>query len=87
MVSSLTLIVTFLPIDRLRISNVPGPKFTTEPSLIRTSRYAPGANVAVPQEPGLDTANLVHAADIWYSVKKNWCLSARRRLDATRDTR
>ena len=48
--------------------------------------YVPGASVAVPQEPGVDTTNLVHAADIWYSVKKNWCLSARRRLDAARVT-
>jgi hypothetical protein len=49
--------------------------------------YVPGANVAIPEEPGVDTTNLVHAADIWYSVKKNWCLSARRRLDAIRITR
>jgi hypothetical protein len=48
--------------------------------------YVPGASVAVPQEPGVDTTNLVHAADIWFSVKKNWCLSARRRLDAARVT-
>jgi hypothetical protein len=48
--------------------------------------YAPGTSVAVPDEHGVDTTNLVHAADIWYSVKKNWCLSARRRLDATRVT-
>jgi hypothetical protein len=49
--------------------------------------YVPGANVAVPEGPGVDTTNLVHAADIWYSVKKSWCLSARRRLDVTRVTR
>jgi hypothetical protein len=48
--------------------------------------YVPGANVAVPEEPGVDTTNLLHAADIWYSVKKNWCLSARRRLDPARVT-
>ncbi|HET7032636.1 MAG TPA: hypothetical protein VFJ48_05890, partial [Casimicrobiaceae bacterium] len=44
--------------------------------------YVPGTKVAVPADPGIDTTNLIHAADIWYSVKKNWCLSARRRLDA-----
>jgi hypothetical protein len=48
--------------------------------------YVPGAGVTLPDEQGVDTINLVHAADIWYSVKKNWCLSARRRLDATRVT-
>ena len=49
--------------------------------------YVPGTKVAIPEEPGLDTTNLVHAADIWYSVKKNWCMSARRRLDAIRVAR
>ena len=44
--------------------------------------YVPGTKVAVPADPSIDTTNLIHAADIWYSVKKNWCLSARRRLDA-----
>jgi hypothetical protein len=46
--------------------------------------YVPGANLAVPEGPGVDTTNLIQAADIWYSVKRNWCLSARRRLDAAR---
>jgi len=31
------------------------------------------------QPPG-DTANVVHAADIWHSVKRHWCLQARRLL-------
>jgi len=39
--------------------------------------YAPGENRAVPAA-AIDTANLLHAADIWYSVKKHWCLEARR---------
>ena len=46
--------------------------------------YVPDAKVAVPDGPGVDTTNLVHAADIWYSVKKNWCISAQRRLLASR---
>ncbi len=46
--------------------------------------YFPGAAIALPDQQGIDTTNLVHAADVWYSVKKTWCLSARRRLDATR---
>jgi hypothetical protein len=45
--------------------------------------YAPGGSAAPPREHGIDTTNLIHAADIWYSVKKNWCLSARRRLLAS----
>ena len=44
--------------------------------------YDPGTNVALPDERGVDTTNLVHAADIWYSVKKQWCLKARRALIA-----
>jgi hypothetical protein len=34
---------------------------------------------AVAQPPG-DTSNLVHATDIWYSVKRHWCLQAQRLL-------
>ena len=49
--------------------------------------YVPGTSVAVPDEPGVDSTNIVHAADIWYSIKKSWCLSARRRLDAARATK
>ena len=30
--------------------------------------------------PEGDTANLVHAADVWHSVKRHWCLQARRLL-------
>ena len=48
--------------------------------------YVPGAGVALPDQQGVDTKNLVHAADIWHSVKKTWCLSARQRLDARRVT-
>jgi hypothetical protein len=39
-------------------------------------RYAPGA--PPPAQGDLDTRNLVHAADIWFSVKKHWCLEAQR---------
>ncbi len=41
--------------------------------------YAPGSTVTMPaDDPGTDTTNLLHAADIWYSVKKHWCLEAQR---------
>lgn len=46
--------------------------------------YTPGANAPIPDDPDLDTANLVHAADIWYSVKRHWTLEARRLLAAQR---
>lgn len=49
--------------------------------------YVPGTSVAVPDEADVDSTNLVHAADIWYSVKKNWCESARRRLESKRELR
>jgi hypothetical protein len=31
---------------------------------------------AAPAPPAGDTSNLVHATDIWYSVKRHWCLQA-----------
>lgn len=37
-----------------------------------------------PDLPGADLRNIVHAADIWYSLKKHWCLQAQR-LAAAQD--
>jgi hypothetical protein len=39
---------------------------------------------ALPQGPGVEASNIVHAADIWYSVKKHWCLGAQRLIRAQR---
>ena len=39
---------------------------------------------APPQGPGVDATNIVHAADIWYSVKQHWCLEAQRLIKARR---
>lgn len=45
--------------------------------------YKPGANPPpLPADADADTANILHAADIWYSVRKNWCTEARRSLRA-----
>ena len=44
--------------------------------------YAPGAALPLPTDPGIDTTNLVHAADIWWSVKKHWCIEAQRAVRA-----
>jgi hypothetical protein len=32
----------------------------------------------------VDTTNLVHAADIWHSVKRHWTIEARRLVGARR---
>jgi hypothetical protein len=40
--------------------------------------YAPGA--AAPLPPAADTTNIVHAADIWYSVRRAWCRAAQQLL-------
>ena len=48
--------------------------------------YVPGAQVApMPDAAAVETTNLVHAADIWYSVKKHWCLAGQRLLRARGD--
>lgn len=49
------------------------------------SDYSPrGPRAALPAGDDLDTRNIVHAADIWYSVKKHWCLEAQRLFQAKR---
>jgi hypothetical protein len=45
-------------------------------------RYRPDESAAPPAPAGIDTSNIVHAADIWYSVKKQWCLEAQKWLRA-----
>lgn len=39
--------------------------------------YIPG-ETPLPVEPAFDGLNLLHAADLWYSVKKHWCREAQR---------
>jgi len=47
--------------------------------------YAPGAAPApLPNDADADTTNILHAADIWYSIRKHWCLEAQRLLRAPR---
>jgi hypothetical protein len=47
--------------------------------------YVPSSEPAPPpKDAGVDLANLVLAADIWYSVKKHWCLEAQRVIRALR---
>jgi hypothetical protein len=46
-------------------------------------RYAPGTTAA-PPAASIDTSNLLLAADLWYSVRKHWCLEAQRLIRARR---
>jgi hypothetical protein len=45
--------------------------------------YVPDST-APPGGPGFDTTNLLHAADIWHSVKRHWCREAQRLAAASR---
>jgi hypothetical protein len=40
--------------------------------------YRPDAAMAPPAVDGVDTSNLMPAADIWFSIKKHWCVEAQR---------
>jgi hypothetical protein len=47
--------------------------------------YVPGTPVPDPPKgTRLNIANLLHAADIWYSVKKHWCLEAQELIRSRR---
>jgi len=49
------------------------------------NRYAPGDGTPkFPTGTQQDLANLLHAADIWYSVKKHWCLEAQQLIRSRR---
>ena len=49
------------------------------------NRYVPGTgSPEPPTDTRLDVANLLHAADIWYSVKRHWCLEAQHLIRARR---
>jgi hypothetical protein len=49
------------------------------------NRYVPAPGTASPPSGALaDLPNLLHAADIWYSVKKHWCLEAQQLIRVTR---
>jgi hypothetical protein len=73
-----------------QVRNVMLPSRYHHIDLPRTERLAADATVrawidawspaGAPAPPAGDTTNLVHAADIWYSVKRHWCLQAQRLL-------
>ncbi len=49
--------------------------------------YTPDGETAVPEGGDVDTTNLVHAADIWYSVKRHWAAEAQRFVAAKQGAR
>jgi hypothetical protein len=46
--------------------------------------YTPGQPVLQPETAAVDTTNLLHAADLWFSIRHHWCLEGQRRLRAER---
>jgi hypothetical protein len=44
--------------------------------------WAPGSDAAPPDAGAADVRNLLHAADLWYSVRRHWCSEGQRRLRA-----
>lgn len=42
--------------------------------------WSPDGALPPPEAAGIDPTNIVHAADIWYSVKQHWCEAAQRML-------
>jgi len=50
------------------------------------NRYVPTSGTPeLPANADVDRRNIVHAADIWYHVKKYWCLEAQRLIRAKRN--
>jgi hypothetical protein len=49
------------------------------------NRYIPGAELPPSLiRSGIDTRNILLAADLWYGIKKTWCLEAQRLIRARR---
>ena len=44
--------------------------------------YRPETATPVPDDPALDVRNLLHAADLWFSIRRHWCLEGQRGLRA-----
>ena len=63
---------------------MPKAKALADNALTRAwiDQYRPGDAAVPPAEAAIDTSNIVHAADIWYSVKKHWCIEAQKLIRA-----
>lgn len=47
--------------------------------------YMPAAQLPRPPTiDGIDTSNILHAAELWHGVKKHWCIEAQRQIRAAR---
>jgi hypothetical protein len=81
----------YRPLNAARVRNVLLPSSVSHIDLPRArhladnpttrawiSAYVPGTSAAPPDVPGVDTTNILHAADIWFSIKRHWCLEAQR---------
>ncbi len=44
--------------------------------------YVPEASPPIPDAPGVDVRNLVHAAELWHSIRVHWCREGLRRAAA-----
>lgn len=66
---------------------VPSTAHLVEHPAIRDwiNAYVPGNTAAPPLEVGARTENIVFAADVWHSVKKQWCLEVQRLIRAKRN--
>ena len=42
--------------------------------------YVPGSPPPLPDAADADVRNLVHAADLWHSIRVHWCREGLRRL-------
>ena len=70
---------------------MPKPTKTTPPARLIRPATSPALTMASwpwvqttgSPPAGVDTTNLIHAADIWHSLKKHWCREAQRLLAAT----
>jgi pimeloyl-ACP methyl ester carboxylesterase len=50
------------------------------------NQYVPGSEMPpLRADPGVDGTNILLAADLWYSIKKHWCLEAQRLIGARRN--
>ena len=70
--------------ERIVLRNSDDPKDTVIGQDPAPGAYAPDGSAALPDNAGVDTTNLVHAADIWHSVKRHWTIEARRLVGAQR---
>jgi len=44
--------------------------------------WRPGSELPPPAAAAIDVRNLLHAADLWYSIRRHWCSEGQRRLRA-----